>query len=177
VEDGTETDKKLYSNIGIFARAAVAGPPRGSDSPPDPHPRKVPGILSAAFPDHQHLTPYHSDAETPSVFWIMNGWNDFQYNFAAGAGSCGTCYWLVPGYNSGAENTLRCYNPTTQKRGAPCPTPTPEPPPTTTTTLTPPPPTECEQSSGPGFICAPYSKMAWTGYASMQPVAKNSCRS
>ncbi|HKA30065.1 MAG TPA: hypothetical protein VKH82_11845 [Candidatus Binatia bacterium] len=49
--------------------------------------------------------PYHSDSDTPSVFWIMNGWNDFQYNFAAGAGSCGVCYWLVPGYNSGRENS------------------------------------------------------------------------
>ena len=24
----------------------------------------------------------------------MNGWNDFQYNMAAGAGTCGVCYWL-----------------------------------------------------------------------------------
>jgi hypothetical protein len=40
------------------------------------------------------------------VFWIMNGWNDFQYNMAAGAGTCGACYWLVPGYNSGRENTV-----------------------------------------------------------------------
>jgi len=31
----------------------------------------------------------------------MNGWNDFEYNFAAGAGTCGMCYWLVPGANSG----------------------------------------------------------------------------
>src|SRR5262245_57316363 len=161
IEDGTETDNKLYSNIGIFARAAVAGPPRGSDSPPDPNPRKVPGILSAAFPNQQHLTPYHSDAETPSVFWIMNGWNDFQYNFAAGAGSCGVCYWLTPGYNSGAENTFTCYNPTTKQRGAPCLNQPPPPPPGQP---------ECELSNGAGFICAPYSKMAWTGYAAMQSI-------
>jgi hypothetical protein len=31
----------------------------------------------------------------------MNGWNDFQYNMAAGAGACGACYWVVPGANSG----------------------------------------------------------------------------
>src|SRR5215468_10121696 len=129
------------------------------------HLRKVPGILSAAFTDRPHRMPYHSDSDTPSVFWIMNGWNDFQYNFAAGAGSCGVCYWLTPGYNSGTENTLRCYNPRTQQRGKPCLNPTPPPPPSTTTTLMPPPPTECELSSGAGFICAPYSKMAWTGYA------------
>ena len=31
----------------------------------------------------------------------MNGWNDFEYNMAAGAGSCGICYWLPAGANSG----------------------------------------------------------------------------
>jgi len=31
----------------------------------------------------------------------MNGWNDFEYNFAAGAGTCGACYWCVPGAISG----------------------------------------------------------------------------
>jgi len=161
IEDGTETDNKLYSNIGIFARAAVQGPPAddGSVRPGDPNPRKVPGILSAAFTDRPHRMPYHSDSDTPSVFWIMNGWNDFQYNFAAGAGSCGVCYWLVPGYNSGRENSLTCYNPDTKKRGAPCLNlPPPEPPDKP----------ECVKSSGEGFVCAPYSKMAWTGYAAMQ---------
>ena len=38
-----------------------------------------------------------SDYDHPTVFWIMNGWNDFQYNMAAGAGTCGACYWLLPG--------------------------------------------------------------------------------
>ena len=105
IEDGTETNNKLYSNIGILARAAVDNVQ---------NPRKVPGILSAAFNDRQHNSPYHSDSETPTVFWIMNGWNDFQYNFAAGAGACGVCYWLVPGYNSGSENTRLCYNAATR---------------------------------------------------------------
>src|SRR5208283_534966 len=34
-------------------------------------------------------------------FWIMNGWNEFQYNFASSAGTCGACYWLLPGGISG----------------------------------------------------------------------------
>jgi len=55
----------------------------------------VPGIL--ASPDD---TPgnirFGSDKSTPSVFWITNGWNDFQGNMAAGAGMCGVCYWEVP---------------------------------------------------------------------------------
>src|SRR5262249_39788107 len=25
-----------------------------------------------------------------------NGWNDFEYNMASGANSCGVCYWLLP---------------------------------------------------------------------------------
>ena len=84
IEDGTETDNKLYANIGILARAGVAN---------SQNPRKVPGIL--AHPDLGELrSPYNSDWQHPSVFWIMNGWNDFEYNMAAGAGSCGMCYWL-----------------------------------------------------------------------------------
>ncbi|HKD66941.1 MAG TPA: G8 domain-containing protein [Candidatus Binataceae bacterium] len=102
LEDGTETDNKLYSNIGILARAAIDYPN---------NPRKVPGILTARPmdpPDPNPATaigfdgfPFFSDSNHPSVFWIMNGWNDFEYNLAAGAGTCGACYWLVPGYISG----------------------------------------------------------------------------
>ena len=144
IEDGTETNNKLYSNIGILARAAVDNA--------DQNPRKVPGILSAPFNDHQHNSPYHSDSETPTVFWIMNGWNDFQYNFAAGAGACGVCYWLVPGYNSGSENSRLCYNAATAAFGSACLSDE-----------------DCKPPKQlPGFTCAPYSKMAWKGYASMQ---------
>ena len=104
LEDGTEINNKLYSNIGIFARAAVDNAQ---------NPRQVPGILasppeltpnsSLQQPDFRQvdLVPYHSDYDHPTVFWIMNGWNDFVGNMAAGAGTCGACYWLVPGANSG----------------------------------------------------------------------------
>jgi hypothetical protein len=91
LEDGTETDNKLYSNIGIFARAAIDNVQ---------NPRRVPGILSGERGTTSDF-PYNSDTSQPTVFWIMNGWNDFQYNMAAGAGACGACYWLVPGANSG----------------------------------------------------------------------------
>ena len=91
IEDGTETDNKIYANIGILARAGVEN---------SQNPRQVPGILA-----HPNLTdnrdPYATDWQHPSVFWIMNGWNDFEYNMAAGAGSCGICYWLPAGANSG----------------------------------------------------------------------------
>ena len=93
LEDGTETDNKLYSNIGIFARAAIDNAQ---------NPRKVPGIL--AYTANKEVTtdvPYHSDYAQPAVFWIMNGWNDFEYNMAAGANACGICYWWLPGAISG----------------------------------------------------------------------------
>jgi hypothetical protein len=113
LEDGTETDNKLYANIGIFARAAVTNPQ---------NPRNVPGILAA--PDYpiiprpdkdggplqtgpsDDVVPYHSDWDHPTVFWIMNGWNDFENNMAAGAGTCGVCYWLLPGINSGGSRNM-----------------------------------------------------------------------
>ncbi len=96
LEDGTETDNKLYSNIGITVRAAVQNNMV--------NPRSVPGILAAKYPPYnypQEAVPFHSDVDHPTVFWIMNGWNDFEYNMASGADTCGACYWLLPGYNSG----------------------------------------------------------------------------
>jgi G8 domain len=113
LEDGTETNNKLYANIGIFARAAVSNAQ---------NPRNVPGILAA--PDYpiinrppkdggplqtgpsDDVVPYHSDWDHPSVFWIMNAWNDFENNMAAGAGTCGVCYWMLPGINSGMSRNM-----------------------------------------------------------------------
>ncbi|GJM15046.1 MAG: hypothetical protein DHS20C13_03730 [Thermodesulfobacteriota bacterium] len=92
LEDGTEINNKLYSNLGILARAAVKN---------DQNPRQVPGILAWAGSPNTAFVPYNSDIFNPTVFWIMNGWNDFEYNVAAGATGCGVCYWLVPGTNSG----------------------------------------------------------------------------
>ncbi len=105
LEDGTEAYNKFYSNLGIFARAAVMA---ANDAAEKYNPRHVPGILAAAYPSvgsPQEQVPYHSDVDHPTGFWIMNGWNDFGYNHIAGAGTCGLCYWLVPGYISGASRS------------------------------------------------------------------------
>jgi hypothetical protein len=97
LESGNETDNKLYSNLGIFARAAVNNPQ---------NPRKIPGILAADANDATGAPlatdsfPYRTDYQHPSVFWITNGWNEFVGNMAAGAGACGAAYWLVPAWNS-----------------------------------------------------------------------------
>jgi hypothetical protein len=91
LEDGTEADNVLNTNLGVFARAAVQNAQND---------RTVPGIL-AEPEDPGVAPPFHSDWEFPTVFWIMNGWNEFQYNFASSAGTCGVCYWLLPGGISG----------------------------------------------------------------------------
>lgn len=98
LEDATETNNKFYANIGIFARAAI------NDKTHNPH--KAPGILATKQAENAltapgDYMPYRSDYNHPTIFWITNGWNDFEYNFAAGAATCGACYWWLPAGNSG----------------------------------------------------------------------------
>lgn len=111
LEDATEINNQLYSNLGVFARAAVKNPQ---------NPRQVPGILAAAYqypgPVNRERVPYHSDIDHPAVFWITNGWNDFQYNQAAGAGTCGTCYWLVSAANSGMSRYEKWWSYASEQR-------------------------------------------------------------
>ncbi len=100
LEEGTEIDNNLLSNIGIYARAALRYPD---------NPRNVPGILA-----HERIinpadpvvlktenVPFYSDYDHPSIFWIMNAWNRFEGNMAVGASGCGVCYWMLPGGVSG----------------------------------------------------------------------------
>jgi hypothetical protein len=98
LEDATEIDNKLYGNLGVLARAAIRDKTH--------NPRQVPGILADNRPrdpgiHNNDYFPYRSDYNHPSVFWITNGWNDFEYNFAAGAATCGACYWWLPASDSG----------------------------------------------------------------------------
>lgn len=102
LEEGTEIDNNLISNIGIYARAALDYPG---------NPRKVPGILAhERIQDPNNPTqgflkeenvPFYSDYDHPSIFWIMNAWNRFEGNMAVGASGCGACYWMLPGGVSG----------------------------------------------------------------------------
>lgn len=87
LEDGTEINNKLYSNLGVLARAAVDN---------SQNPRKVPGILAANTNlRNGNLLTSFSDYMQPTVFWISNGWNDIEYNQASGATACGACFWPV----------------------------------------------------------------------------------
>jgi len=88
LEDGTEINNKLHSNLGVLTRAAIIY---------DQNPRRVPGILAAAASrlllTNGNLLTSYSDYINPAVFWLTNGWNDIEYNMAAGATACGACYW------------------------------------------------------------------------------------
>ena len=99
LEDATEAENKLYANLGVMARAGVKGPL---------NPREVPGILAHGYEGGtggDKAARARSDVLYPTVFWITNGWNDFVGNMAAGAGTCGTCYWLMPaGDNANMKN-------------------------------------------------------------------------
>ncbi len=97
LEDATEIDNKLYSNLGVYARAPVA------DSADNP--RQISGLLDARNAPQLLPLKYHSDSQYPSVFWITNGWNSFVGNMAAGAGTCGACYWVVPAGNHDMKDT------------------------------------------------------------------------
>jgi hypothetical protein len=104
LEDGTETNNKLYANLGVSAIAAV------NDAA---NTRLVPGILASnkdgagkPYLPNSENTPYDSDYEHPTLFWFMNGWNDFEYNMAVGAEMCGNCYWMPPGANSGGSRFM-----------------------------------------------------------------------
>lgn len=106
LEDGTEINNKLIGNVGVFARAAIDN---------EQNPRKIPGILAAkqakAWDPNPNLlvdeaVPFYSDFDHPAVFWIMNAWNEFAYNVASGAGSCGVCYWVLPGATSGMSRHM-----------------------------------------------------------------------
>ena len=59
LENGTEVDNKFYSNLGIFARAAVNNPQ---------NPRKIPGILAADASDSANGTPFLPQNSDPFPF-------------------------------------------------------------------------------------------------------------
>jgi hypothetical protein len=114
--DGSEANNVLRANIGVYARPAVGTyDEKGMAAPFRDNPRMVPGALGKSnplttaalsrdpfYPKHKYCQEiaetmrFSSDYVNPSVFFIMNAYNSFEYNMAAGAGTCGACYWIVP---------------------------------------------------------------------------------
>ena len=103
LEDGTEINNQLYSNIGIFARAAVNNAPRTS-APGAGHPGlagRYPNPITKMEILGGENVPFHSDYDHPDRVLDHERLERLRGNMAAGAGTCGACYWLVPGANSG----------------------------------------------------------------------------
>ncbi len=113
--EGTEVNNMLRANIGILARAAVGYYDQsGKFSGFTINPRMVPGVLGKTntisvnyLNNHKYCKDigetmqFASDYIHPTLFHIMNGYNNFEYNMAVGAGTCGSCYWIVPSNASG----------------------------------------------------------------------------
>ena len=115
LEDGTEINNKLHSNLGVLARAAVYnGPNPDPKNPNGWNPREVPGILAAPQSDatlrNGNLLTSYSDYMQPTVFWLTNGWNDLEYNMAAGATACGACYWPINAAISGPSKRQKWFS-------------------------------------------------------------------
>ena len=109
LEDGTETENKFHSNLGIFARAGTLD----AETTPETeklNPRGIPGILSQNEKEGNGVI-VRSDAEYPSVFWISNKWNDFVGNMAAGAGACGSAFWFIPMANNDRKDVSAAPDP------------------------------------------------------------------
>jgi hypothetical protein len=90
----------LYANLGVSAIAAV------NDAANE---RQVPGILSFYKTTHGvgiPQIPYQTDFDDPTIFWSLNGWNDWEYNMAAGAETCGFCYWMLAANVSGGSKMM-----------------------------------------------------------------------
>ena len=95
LEDATEIDNTLCYNLGVAAR----GPSTDYFAAQDPNSatyRYVPPIL-APFGG----SGAGGDANTPTMFWMMNTYNDFVGNLASGTHGQGVCYWPLPSSVSG----------------------------------------------------------------------------
>jgi hypothetical protein len=126
LEDATEINNQFFSNLGVFARAAIANYDPGTKvtTRNETNKRMVPPILGS--PDSPVPVPnvaaetlkFISDKAFPAVFWITNGWNDFVGNMAAGAGMCGACFWEVPAYVGGPSQSQNWLSYAQEQTGA-----------------------------------------------------------
>ncbi|HZX26143.1 MAG TPA: G8 domain-containing protein [Telluria sp.] len=101
VEDGSEINNLFCQNLGVSARAALI-PYFASQTAGAPESRFIPPILDTM----QDGTVQGSDASFPTMFWIMNAYNEFVGNQAVGVGGFGACYWPLSDTVSGPSTSL-----------------------------------------------------------------------
>lgn len=95
LEDGSEIDNLLCQNLGVSARAAFEQYFEAHQGSPEG--RLIPPIL-----DHMADGSLQgSDAVYPTMFWIMNAYNEFVGNQAVGVHGFGACYWPLSSSVSG----------------------------------------------------------------------------
>lgn len=101
IEDGSEINNQLCYNLGVSARPSLgeyfSAQPAGS-----PTQRYIPPILDTM----RDGTLQGSDSLYPSMFWIMNAYNEFVGNHSAGVHGFGACYWPLSSSVSGPSVNL-----------------------------------------------------------------------
>lgn len=100
LEDASEIDNLLCFNLGISARGAIKDYFIGeaAKDPSSPTARAMPAILNSSG--------VISDTASPTMFWVMNAWNEFVGNAAVGVMGFGACFWLLGSTVSGASRHL-----------------------------------------------------------------------
>lgn len=101
LEDGSEINNVLCQNLGITARAAFMDYFNGTASDSPEH-RYIPPILNAM----NDGSVQGSDAAYPTMFWMMNTYNEFVGNQAVGVQGFGVCYWPLSSSVSGPSMRL-----------------------------------------------------------------------
>ena len=97
LEDGSEINNLLCNNLGVSARGAFLNYFNAQEQIGGPTSRYVPPILTTVNGgDYQG-----SDASYPTMYWMMNAWNEFVGNQAVGTGGFGVCYWPLDSSVSG----------------------------------------------------------------------------
>lgn len=100
LEEASEIDNLLCQNLGISARPSFkeyfSAQTEGRTQ------RAIPPILTRMY----DWSLPGADSLYPSMFWIMNAYNDFTGNQAVGTGGFGVCYWPLSSSVSGVSREL-----------------------------------------------------------------------
>ena len=107
LEDGSEINNLLCSNLGVSARAANQQyyDAQAKVSSDGEDRRYIPPILertckTVTCAKDGEKSP-RSDSLGPVMYWSMNQYNEFVGNMAAGVHGSGSCYWLLGASVSG----------------------------------------------------------------------------
>lgn len=101
LEDGSEIDNLLCQNLGVTARPSFVEY-FGAQPPTSPAARFIPPILETMQDD----SIQGSDSVYPSMFWLMNTYNELVGNQAVGVEGFGACYWPLSSSVSGSSVNL-----------------------------------------------------------------------